>query len=134
MTKSLIHFISNLLLFTLILAGLGFLYSYLAPDKSVTPAWPYIIIFFFVITLLVYYLVKNYLAKKISRFVNFYMILTFLKLFLFIIIIVIYAIYNRVDAIPFIITFLIYYLLFTVFEVISVLKASQKAANSNSRK
>lgn len=134
MKKTLIPFIRNLVIFSIILAVIGFLYSCFAPDKAVTPAWPYIIVFFFLVTLLVYYLVKNYLTKKISRFVNFYMVITFLKLFLFIVIIVIYAIYNRYDTVPFIITFLIFYLLFTVFEVISVLKASNKAENSKSRK
>ncbi len=124
MRKQLQRFIINLLIFTIIFAIPGILFSVYAPDHYVTPALPYLYFLFFGISLLTYYLISSSLEKKISRFVNIYMISTFIRLVLFAIIIVIYVFLNKQDAIPFIITFFIFYLFYTSFEVISILKIS----------
>jgi len=57
---------------------------------------------------------------------NQFMIMTFAKLFLYIIGIVVYILLNKADAFPFVITFFILYLIYTIFEIISFLNDQKK--------
>jgi len=54
-----------------------------------------------------------------------YLLITTLKLLLFIAILVIYILLNRKDAVPFGLSFFILYLVYTVFEVISLANYSK---------
>jgi hypothetical protein len=95
------------------------------PVIRITPAYPYILLFMYALTLVVYHMLIKTITRKLSRFVNAYMLVNFGKLILFSVIILVYAWFNREDAISFILTFFIYYLLFTTYEVIALLKASK---------
>lgn len=126
--KPLKIFIRKLIIYTLILTAIGLAFFFLLPDRYITPMLPYINAFFFVITLITYYTTLRYIRQKVSRFVNYYLIATFAKLFLFIIVILIYLFVNKPDALRFVVTFFIYYLLYTIFEVKEIMKI---ANNSN---
>lgn len=91
------------------------------PSIRITPAFPYIVLFYYALTMLIFRMLDNAKKKKTSKFANTYMLTNFGKLILFTVIIFVYAYYNRIDAIPFIITFFIYYLLFTTYEVIALI-------------
>jgi len=92
------------------------------PQVKITPVYPYIVLFFYGITILIFRIIDKTKREKISKFTNAYMLVSFGKLILFSIIVFIYAFFNRSDAVPFIITFFIYYLLFSFYEVLSILK------------
>ena len=126
MKASYFTFAKNTFFFTIILALICFIISYFLPVKYITPALPYLFIFFFSVTLFVHYVLMKACEKRMSKFVNFFMLATFLKLMLYIMILVIYVLFNRSDAIPFILTFFILYLFFTVFEIISILSFTKK--------
>ena len=95
------------------------------PSISITSYYPYILLFMYAFTLIIYYMVSKTIRQKLSKFVNVYMLVNFGKLILFSIVIVVYAWFNRDDAVPFILTFFIYYILFSAYEVISLLKVSK---------
>ena len=63
---------------------------------------------------------------RFSRFVTQFMIITFAKLFFYIIILFVYAFLNKPDAVPFILTFFIFYFIYTVFEIVSFLGDQKK--------
>lgn len=126
--SSLALFIKKLLIYTLIIGLLSFVLAFILPDKIVSPAMPFLLIFFFIVNAITMNIVLKTLTKKNSSFVNFFMISIFAKLMLYIFIIVVYALANVGDIVSFIITFFIYYLAFTVFELFAILKAQKENA------
>lgn len=119
------RFLKRLFLFTLVLAIPGVLLAYYLPERYITPTLPYLYTFFFASTLLVHYLLMQVTLKKISSFINYFMLLTFGKLIFFLSIVLAYALLHRDDAVPFIVAFFILYLFFTVFEVIQSLSLTK---------
>ena len=105
---------------TLILVFLTVMVSLLFSSVHVTPVFPYILIFFYVVTLFILLIVGQSMQKRIRYFVNTYMIVTFVKLISFSIIVVVYLLVNKNDAIPFVVTFFIYYLFYAIFEVVAL--------------
>lgn len=118
-------FIKKLIIFTLLLGLLSYLVEYLIPKQFVTPAMPFLLIFFFAITAFTFYLALKAFTQKTSRYANFFMISVFLKLLLYVSIIIIYAFINTGDIISFIITFFIFYIFFTSFETFAIVKAQK---------
>ena len=92
------------------------------PVVHITPAYPYVVLFFYGFTIIIFRLLNKTKETKLSKFANTYMLVNFGKLILFTIIIFVYAYFKRTDAVSFIITFFIYYLLFTSYEIITLLK------------
>jgi len=110
-------------------ALLGIIYAfaintYLAHYFS--PAIPWLLIFFVVISNLVYYLQLRATQNRTSKFVNIAMLSSGFKFLLFLMILIVYALLNRNDAVNFIIAFLILYFIFTPLEVISLHRTHQK--------
>jgi hypothetical protein len=118
-------FIKKLALYTLIVGLIAFIAAFYLPDKFVSPALLYIVIFFFVISALTYYLAIKAFSHKTSRYANFFMITVFAKLMLYVTIIIIYAFVNAGDIVSFILTFFIVYFLFTIFETVEIFKAQK---------
>ena len=127
MHKQKIKFTLGFSLYTLLLGLLSFGIAQWVPQLKITPAYPYILLFFYVFTLGTFYAILKSLHDKISRFTNTYMIINFLKLVLFSLMILAYAYLNREDAGSFVITFFVYYLLFTSYEVVSLNNANKKS-------
>jgi predicted ABC-type exoprotein transport system permease subunit len=120
-------FLKKLLLFTAITGLIGFLILALLPAEYRSPAFPFILLFFFGITFFINHLMAKSKGEKLSRFTNRFMLLTFTRLLLYIGVILIYVfLVNRSDAIPFVITFFLYYLAFTTFEVIEMLRSAKE--------
>lgn len=110
---------------TLLLGLLTFVFNLLFPAIHVTASYPYILVFLFLFSWAVFYLTAKSMEKKISRFANTYMIISFLKLVVFSLFILAYAYLNKADAASFIITFFIYYVFFTTAEVIGLKQLSE---------
>lgn len=127
MKTSFRNFVWHLVIFSLIVSLIGALLFYLAPGEYYTQAFPFLIVFFFVVTLIVHYFLEKAIKNRPMKFVNLFMLITFLKLFFFLVIMVIYALLAKEDAIRFIITYLALYILFSAFEVVSILKDLKKA-------
>lgn len=115
-------FVRTFTVFSVIILLLSLAIYLWVPQLPISPAYPYVVLFFYGITIMVYRVLNKARQNRISRFANAYMLVNFGKLILFIIIILVYAYLNRSDAVSFIITFFVYYLLFTTFEIYSLLK------------
>jgi hypothetical protein len=113
-----IAFLRKLLIFTILIAIAGFFIAYFLPPQYISPALPYLFIFFFSVTLIIHLILLRVSEKKTSGFINYFMLLTFGKLLFFLTIILIYALLNRFDAIQFIVSFFILYVFYTAFEVV----------------
>jgi drug/metabolite transporter (DMT)-like permease len=113
-----LNFLKKLLIFTFILGLTGLLIGSFLPKEFISPTLPYLLFFFFSVTLIVHLILLKVTEKKGSGFVNFFMLLTFGKLLFFLTIILIYALLNRTDAVRFIISFFIIYVFYTAFEVV----------------
>ena len=105
---------------TLILVFLTVMVSLIFPSIHVTPVFPYILVFYYVVTLAIFLILGRSMQKRIRYFVNTYMIITFAKLILFSLVVLGYLLLNKKDAIPFVVTFIIYYLFYAIFEVVAL--------------
>jgi len=76
-------------------------------------------VFFIAVTITGYYFILRSANTKFIRFINSYLIVTVVKLFLFIGVIFLYLLNNRQDAAAFAISFFVLYLCYMIFEVIN---------------
>ena len=84
--------------------------------------WPAIVGFFYIVSIVVYFLSVKARQKDMRRFANFYMGSTVVKMMLYLAIIFLYAINFKEDAKRFAITFLAYYLIYSIFETYKLAK------------
>ncbi len=114
--------VRQLLFYSAFLAFACFILALVLPRTYITPALPFTIIFFILVTwgVLAFLVRANY--KGMAKFINAFMLTTGLKLLLFILIIVGYTVANRGDAVPFLGSFFILYLCYTGFEVYAILR------------
>jgi len=122
MKSEYILYLKKLLIFSAMIAVVSFVIAFFLPQEYVSPSMPFLLVFFVAVSLLTHYFVLKTMTKRMSQFVNFFMISIFVKLLLYITIIVIYGLTNTADLIPFVVTFFVFYLLYTLFELIAVLK------------
>lgn len=115
-------FIRQLCLLTLVVfAASVFVRSHL------TVWWPAIACFFFIVSMVVYFLSQKAKQKDMRKFANFYMASTVVKMVVYLAIIFIYVMNNKEDGKRFAITFLIYYLIYSVFETYKLAKKEKKS-------
>ena len=120
--KELINrFVRNLAIFAAVLAVFGFTVSYFAPG-IISKFWPFLLLLFAGITILLVTLLFSASEKKFSRFSNTFMIACMLKILLLLIIIAAYAFKFQADAIRFSITLFVFYFLFLAFEIYWLMK------------
>jgi hypothetical protein len=117
MKKNLVAFIFKLSAYTLIISGLYFLCKNLVLQKFYFEKTPYLIAFFYVVTLVFHAGLLNSAKKNYRSMVTYYMMATALKLFLFLGIIIGYGLLKTGKSVAFISNFFVLYVLFTVFEV-----------------
>ncbi len=130
MKSPFLTFLKRLLIFTLITGFAGFIIFFLIPIHYYTPTYPFLLAFYFALTLIVHNILQKAVNKRPARFVNLFMLTTFLKLFFILILMVVYALIRSEDAISFIITYFCLYILFTTFEVISILNYARSISES----
>lgn len=94
--------------------------------QVITPFWPLLVLFFAVVCIAVFFTTMKVKDRgDIRKFTNFYMVLTILKLVIYLAILLLYAILMPSDSKAFIITFLIYYLCFSIFETYILVKKTK---------
>ena len=116
----------RLIVFSAIVAGLSAIMQLVLPQYS-TPALPFIVLFFFVVTLFTLYIVlRDDIGKNERRFVSSYMLSRIIKFFSCILFLALYLFFcNDNDRIRFVIAFLVIYFLYSIFEVV-ILKKETK--------
>lgn len=118
-------FIKHLCILTLII-----IVASICAHSVLTAWWPAIVGFFFVVSMVVYFLSEKAKKKDMRRFANFYMASTVVKMVVYLTIIFIYAVNFKEDAKRFAITFLAYYLIYSIFETY---KLAKKGKNSDGK-
>lgn len=113
-------FLRRLLFFSIILGIVATGIWFLVPSRYITPALPWLFLFFIGVTLTGYYFILRSINSKFIRFINSYLLVTVVKLFLFVGVIFMYLLHNRQDAAAFAISFFVLYLCYMIFEVVSL--------------
>lgn len=88
--------------------------------------WPAIVLFFFIVSLVMYHLSEKAKKKDMRKFANFYMASTVVKMVLYLTIIFVYVMSFKEDGRRFAITFLAIYLIYSIFETIKLAKKQKK--------
>ncbi len=116
----------RIIVFSVIVAGLALLFQWIWPQLA-TPALPFIVLFFFVMTLLTMYIVlRGNTGRDGRKFVSSYMLSRTVKLLSCLLFLLLYMFLNREDAIRFAIAFMVIYFLYAVFEIIVLKKENEK--------
>ena len=114
-----------IIVFSVVIAGLSLLFQWLFPQYA-TPALPFIVLFFFVITLLTLYIVlRNNDGQESQRFVSSYMLSRTIKILSCLLFLFLYMFLNKEDAVKFAIAFMVIYFLFAIFEVVVLKKENE---------
>ena len=115
----------RIIVFSVIVAGLSLLFQWLFPQYA-TPALPFIVLFFFVITLLTLYIVlRNNDGQEGKRFVSAYMLSRTVKILSCLLFLFLYMFLNQKDAVKFAIAFMVIYFLYAIFEVVVLKKENE---------
>lgn len=115
----------RIIVFSVIMAGLGLLFQWLCPQWA-TPAMPFIVLFFFVMTLFTMYVIlRSENGQDGKKFVSSYMISRTVKILSCLLFLFLYIFLKPDDAIRFAIAFLIIYFLYAIFEVILLKKENE---------
>lgn len=118
-------FIKNLTI-TSFIASCIYLIFFIIDKNHYLAIFPFVIIFFYVITLSVHYFLSKSLKDRIAKFSVNFMITTTIKLIIYASFVIIYLLFNKNEAITFVVFFIINYLIFTIFEVVSILRELKK--------
>lgn len=115
-------FLKGLSLFTLIILGIGTALFISVFKNYFLIIFPFVLFFYYVSTLLLHRYMLNITRNDVSRFSFKFMMLSFLKMFIYIIFGVLYIIFDEENAVNFLIVYLILYVAYAVYEVKSVMK------------
>jgi len=113
-------FLKRLIIFSVMTALAAGIVMHFLPETAITPVWPYLFLFFMIITAIIFYVMMRLTNNKPALFISGIMIITTVKILLFAAMIILYIVKYPSDKIPFVITFLILYLFYTVFEVMTL--------------
>lgn len=126
MSVSLKSFYISLLLYSIAVLGILLLWQHFASVRFQTTYYWIIWVFFISTTALIYSILTKAASQDPKKFVNYFMGITALKLFTYLIIIMLFGLLNRENAVGFIICFLITYFLYSGFEVVTLMKHFKK--------
>ena len=121
----------RIILFSAIIAGLTVLFQWLFPQYA-SPALPFIVLFFFIITLLTMFIVlRDDKGREAKKFVSSYMLSRVIKLLSCLVFLLVYILVKKDDAIRFAIAFLVIYFLYSIFEGFLLKKENQEISEKN---
>jgi L-asparagine transporter-like permease len=124
----------RLIVFSAVMAVLSVIMQLALPQYS-TPAMPFIVLFFFVLSLFTLYIVlRDDIGKNQRRFVSSYMLSRLIKFFSCILFAVLYLLFcPSSDRIPFVVAFLIIYFFYAIFEVVILKKENESQYSSEEK-
>lgn len=117
-------FISHLCILTVVVMVVS-----LFVHKMLTVWWPAIVVFFAIVSAVIYFMGEKARNKDMRKFANFYMAATVVKIVLYLLIIIVYVLSFKEDGKRFAITFLAYYLIYSIFETIKLTKKGKRDLN-----
>jgi hypothetical protein len=120
-----LNFLRKLIIFTALLSVVAVILEVILPKSFISPTLPFLFLFFPAVTLLSYYILLKAAHKKFIRFLNYFLVTTTVKLFLYIGVLIVYILLNKTDAVPFVLSFFLMYLGYTAFEVIQIVARSR---------
>ncbi len=124
----------RILVFSVVVAALTVLFQWLCPAYA-SPALPFIVLFFLIITLFSLYIVlRDSSGKAGKQFVSNYMLSRVVKLLSCLLFLVLYMVLNKKDAWRFAIAFLIIYFLYAIVEVIVLKKENEEIGKQEETK
>lgn len=118
-------FIIKLTAITLGIALIGWLVFSIFLSEYYLPVLPFLLLFFFVTTILIHAYQLSLAKKDIGKFARSNMLITFFKLIIYSIVAVIYIAVDAKNAIPFVVCLMLLYLIFTFIEVSDSSKISR---------
>jgi hypothetical protein len=98
------------------------LFAQMAPPSMVSKRLLLIVPFFYLLSLLSNLLHERMKNNHASRVRLHYLVMSAIKMVIFIILLVIYGIFFRQDVVPFFISFLVFYLIYTFLDVRSFIR------------
>lgn len=114
-------FITQLVILTVVV-----MVACLVLHKMLTVWWPAIVVFFALVSALMYFMSEKAKTKDMRKFANFYMAATVIKMVVYLAIIIVYIMNFKEDGKRFAITFLAIYLIYSIFETIKLAKKEKK--------
>ncbi len=106
---------------TLLLAVIGYFLFTRVFNPYYQVILPFVLLFIFLFTTVIHAILLKTARKKPKKLVNRFLMLTGLKMMVYLFIMIIYLIISKQDSAPFLLTFLIVYLVFSIFEILSIL-------------
>ncbi len=119
------QFIVKLIGITVAVAVAGWLVFSLFLSEYYLPVLPFLLFFFFVVTLALHAYQTKLAKKDMGRFTRSIMLVTFFKLILYSVVAVGYIAYDSENAVVFVISLMLLYFIFTFFEVTETTRISR---------
>lgn len=126
MRSPFLQFLARLSVFTLILGLIAVILYALMPAGYASVTIPFQFILFYAVTLAVHYLLLKASEKSPGSFITRFMLVSFLKLLLYIFVLVVYLFLNKSDILRFTVPYLILYVLYSAFEIFFITRFSRK--------
>ena len=123
-------FMKGLSIFTLIIFGISTILFLTFFKKYFLLIFPFVLFFYYVSTLLLHRYMLRITSNDVSRFSFKFMMLSFMKMFIYIIFGVFYIVFDEENAVNFLIVYLILYAAYAVYEVRSVMKLINESKTS----
>lgn len=121
MENSFTKFIKGLTHYTLIILGVGAILFLTIFKSYFLIILPVVLVFYYISTLVLHKFMLKISQKDISRFSFKFMMLSLIKMFVYIIFGVLYIIIDEENAVIFLIVYLILYVAYAIYEVRSVM-------------
>lgn len=117
--NSMKKYLFRLLVFSIVLFSATFGMQLFCP-QYVSPALPYIVLFFFILSLFTHYIVLRGIYIDGKNFVTNYMLASTIKFVAYLVFLLTYILLNKADAVLFGISFIILYFCYAIFEVVTI--------------
>lgn len=121
------RFLAKILLLTLALALIGWLFFTLFFPEYYLPVFPYLLGFFFIVTVAIHAYQIKLAQKDIGKFTRSNMLVTFLKLIIYSVVAVVYIASDSENALPFVIGLMLLYLVYSFVEVSEITRFSKNS-------
>lgn len=121
MENSFLKFIKGLTYYTLIILGVGAVLFLTVFKSYFLIILPVVLLFYYISTLVLHKFMLKISQKDISRFSFKFMMLSLIKMFVYIIFGVLYIVIDEENAVIFLIVYLILYVAYAIYEVRSVM-------------
>jgi len=122
MDKNFNNFLKGLSIYTAIILGIGALLFITFLRPYFLGIFPVVLFFYYISTLVLHRYMLKIAKSDVSKFSFKFMMLSFLKMFIYIIFGVLYIVIDEENAVVFLIVYLVLYVAYAVYEVRSVMK------------